>query len=240
MNRMLSVCLLAVMLVAGIGILAIRQATAKAAGQADVAMQKGISVQMAASSNAAPMPEADDANACIVTVTANGKIYFGTNELTADELTEQMKIHPRNRSANLFVKADAAAPFSRVHEVLRAAHADLFDDVILLTAQSESSQIEAVARPKGLDVWIGTESKSDSVTVQIGSEQGSTVLKVNHETVAPAELQHRVGQIFDNRAGRIVMVKASGQMQYAQVIQAIDACRAAGASRISMAVSSDI
>jgi biopolymer transport protein ExbD len=240
MNHMLSVCLLTVMLVAGIGISAIRQETAKVPSQVDVAMQKGISVHMAASRNATPMPEADYENAWIVTVTADGKIYFGTNELTADELAEQMKIHPRNRSAKLFVKADTAAPFSRVHEVLRAAHADLFDVVVLLTSQSESRQPATIMPPKGLDLWIGSEIESNPITIQMDTEQESTILKVNHETVVPAELQNRLSQIFDNHGGRIVVVKASGQMQYAQVIQAIDACRAAGASRVSVPVSPEV
>jgi biopolymer transport protein ExbD len=204
------------------------------------AMQKGVSVQMAASSNAEPMPAADQQDAWIVTVTADGKIYFGTDPVTADGLTEQMKIRPRNRAAKLYVKADADTPFSSVRQILRAARTDLFDDIVLLTSQPEAAQPGTIVAPKGLDVWIGTEAESNPVTVQIGSEQGSAILKINSESVALADLQKRLAQIFDNRAGRIVVLKASGQVQYARVIDAIDACRAAGASRVAMTVSPEI
>jgi biopolymer transport protein ExbD len=240
MNRMLSVCFLIVMLAAGVGTVAIQHATARAASQANLAMQKGISVQMAASNNAAPMPEADNANAWVVTVTADGTIYFGTDQVTADGLTEQMKIHPRNRSARLYVKADAEAPFSKVRQVLRAARADLFDDVVLLTSQPDSARTPATVQPEGLDIWIGAEAGANAVMMQIGSERGSTILKINNEAVVPSELQNHLGQIFDNRADRIVVLKASSQMRYAEVIQAIDACRAAGASRVSITVSPEV
>lgn len=207
-------------------------------GQAP-ALQKGITVQMASSSHAAPMPEADYENAWIVTVTADGRIYFGTEEVTADGLMEQMRIHPRNRAAKLYLKADAGAPFSSVRQVLHAARKDLFDDVVLLTSQPEATQPGTIVSPKGLDVWIGAEGASNPVVVQIASEEGSTALKVNNEAVAPSELQTRLGKIFDNRADRIVVLALSGQIAYAQIVHAIDASRAAGASRITLVVATE-
>jgi biopolymer transport protein ExbD len=231
MNKSLPVCLL---------VLGLAEIVASYSTAQSPALQKGVSVQMAASSNAQPMPAADDQDAWIVAVTADGKIYFGVDQVTADGLTEQMKIRPRNRAARLYVKADANAPFSSVRQVLRAAHVDMFDDVVLLTSQPEAAQPKTIMPPKGLDVWIGTEPGSNPITVQIGSEQGPTTVKVNNESVAPSELQSRLGQIFDNRAGRIVVLKASGQVPYARVIDAIDACRAAGASRVAITVSSEV
>jgi biopolymer transport protein ExbD len=231
MKCLLSVCLA---VLAGVAIFVV------SGSSQTPALQKGVSVQMAASSNAAPMPEADNENAWIVAVTADGRIYFGTDQVTADGLTEQMKIRPRNRTAKLYVKADASAPFSSVRQVLRTARVDLFDDVVLLTSQPESMQSRTMVSPKGLDVWIGTEAGSNPVALQIGMEQESATLRVNNEAVAPAELQSRLGQLFDNHAGRIVILKSSGQVPYAQVVQAIDACRAAGASRVSMTISAEV
>jgi biopolymer transport protein ExbD len=231
MKSLLFVCLA---VSAGIAIFAMG-----GSGQAP-ALQKGISVQLATSSNAVPMPEADNENAWIVTVTTDGRTYFGSEQVTTDGLTDQMKIRPRNRAARLYIKADAGAPFRSVRQVLSAARVDLFDDVILLTLQQDAAQTDAVVSPKGLDVWIGSEDGPNPVTVQISSEQESTIFKVNHEAVVPSELQSRLGQLFDNRAGRIVVLKASGQVPYAQVVRAIDACRAAGASRVSMTVSTEV
>jgi biopolymer transport protein ExbD len=236
MKCLLSVCLA---ILAGVAIFAV-------GGRGQVpALQKGVSVQMATSSNAVPMPEADNENAWVVAVTADARIYFGTDEVTSDGLTEQMKIHPRNRGAKIYVKADARAPFRSVRQVLRAAREDLFDDVILLTSQPESAQPGAAQSgttvpPKGLEVWVGTESESNLVVVQIGSREGSSTLKINNEDVSPSALQDRLGQLFDNRAGRIVVLKATGQVPYAKVVHAIDACLAAGASRISITVSSEV
>jgi biopolymer transport protein ExbD len=203
-------------------------------------LQRGISVQMATSNHAAPMPEADRENAWIVTVTSDGQVYFGTDQVTAEGLAEQMKTHPRNRDAKLYVKADAGAPFRSVREVLHAARVDLFDDVVLLTAQPAAAQTGTIVPPKGLDVWIGNEAGSNFVTVQIAADQGSASLKVGNKTVPPSALQGSLAQLFDNRPGRIVVLKSSGQATFAQLVQVIDACQAAGASRVTVIVSGEV
>jgi len=208
------------------------------------AMQRGISVQMAPSNHATPMPEADQENAWVVTVTADGTIYFGVDAVTPERLAREMQIRPRNRAAKLYVKADTGAPFSSVRQVLRAARVDLFDDVVLLTSQPEPAQpstnVGTIVPPKGLEVWIGTEAGVDLIAVQIGSAEGSATLKINNQPVAAAMLQRRLGQIFDDRAGRVVVLTAAGDVPFAQVVRAIDASRAAGASRVSMPITSEV
>jgi biopolymer transport protein ExbD len=231
MKCLLSVCL---SVLTGIAIFA-----ASKPGQAP-ALQKGISVQMAASTHAAAMPEADNENAWIVTVTADGQIYFGTDSVTTEDLAEEMKTHPHYRDARLYIKADAGAPFSSVRQVLHAASADLFDSVVLLTSQPDAAQTGTIVPPKGLEVWIGNEERSNSVVVQIDSHEGSSAVRVNNEHIAFATLQGRLAQLLDNLAGRVVVLRASGRTPYATVIQVIDACRAAGSSRVSIMVSSDI
>jgi biopolymer transport protein ExbD len=208
-------------------------------------LQRGISVQMATSNHATPMPEADRDNAWIVTVTADGQIYFGADQVTAEGLAEQMKIHPRHRDAKLYVKADAGTPFSSVRQVLHAARVDLFDDVVLLTAQRETAQPSTIVQPKGLDVWIGNEAGSNFVVVQIAADQGSATLgsatlKVGNKPVAPSALQGSLAQLFDNRAGRIVVLKPSSHATFAQLVQAIDASQAAGASRVTVIVAGEV
>jgi biopolymer transport protein ExbD len=231
MKCLLSVCL---SVLTGIAIFA-----ASKPGQTP-ALQKGISVQMAASTHAAPMPEADQENAWIVTVTIDGQIYFGTDPVTAEDLAEQMKTHPRDRDTKLYVKADAGAPFNSVRRVLHAANADLFDNVVLLTSQPEAGQPGTIVSPKGLDVWIGNETGPNSVAVQINSREGSSVVRVNNETIALPTLQSRLAHLFDNHAPRIAALRVSGQVSHANVVQVIDACHAAGVSRVSITVSSDI
>ena len=85
------------------------------------ALQKGVSVQMAVTNNATPMPEADKQDAWILAVTATGQVYFGTEAVSAEQLSEEMKTRPRNRNAELYVKADARAPYASVKKTLEAA-----------------------------------------------------------------------------------------------------------------------
>jgi len=231
MKCLLSVCL---SVLAGVAIFA-----ANKPGQSP-ALQRGISVQMATINHATPMPEADRENAWIVTVATDGQVYFGTDQVTTEGLAEQMKTHPRNRDAKLYVKADAGAPFSSVRQVLRAARVDLFDDVVLLTAQPETAQPGTIVSPKGLDVWIGSEAGSNFVAVQIGADQGSPTLTVANKTVAPSALQGRLAQLFDHRAARIVILKTSGQVSYADVVRTIDSSLGAGASRVTVIVSGEV
>ena len=58
-------------------------------------LQRGVSVKMAATSSAPSMPEADDADAWIVTVTENNDLYFGVDPVTPQGLLDAMKIRPR-------------------------------------------------------------------------------------------------------------------------------------------------
>jgi biopolymer transport protein TolR len=204
------------------------------------ALQRGISVQMATSNHSATVPEADRENAWIVTVTTDGRIYFGTDQVTAEGLAEQMKTHPRSRDAKLYVKADAGAPFSSVRQVLHAARVDSFDDVVLLTAQPETAQPGTIVSPQGLDVWIGLVEGSNFVAVQIGADHGSATLKVANKTVAPSALQDKLAQLFGHRSGRIVILRASGQVPFAQLVQAIDACQGARVSRVAVEVTGEV
>src|SRR5947209_4309903 len=91
------------------------------AGAQSPALRKGVNVQMAVTRNASPMPEADNQDAWIVTVTADSALYFAADPMTLDQLAEWMKSHPRNRDARLYIKADARAPFATIKKVLELA-----------------------------------------------------------------------------------------------------------------------
>jgi biopolymer transport protein ExbD len=242
MNRVLSVCFLVLTVIVGVSVFVLDETSAgvKAAGQTNPPLQRGISVKMAETKNATAMPEADRHAAWVVSITADGDVYFGTDQVTPETLIDKMTKTPRNRAAGLYVKADARAPFSEVQQVLQAARVCLFDNVVLLTSQPGPAQPGTIVPPKGLEVWIDKEAGANVVTVQVGSREGSPTVKINSEDVAPSALQERLGQVFDNRAGRIVLLKAAGQAPYAQAVNVIDACRGAGASRVAIVVESGI
>src|SRR5579864_1762455 len=153
MNYLLSVCLIA---------FAIASSAMPAALSQAQAMRQGVSVQLAPTSNATPMPEADSEDAWIVAVTADGRIYFGTEPATPASLADEMKGGSRNRDAKLYVKADARASFGDVEKVANVAKSDLFESAVLLTNQNETSALGKLVAPKGLEVLL-TSALSDAV-----------------------------------------------------------------------------
>ena len=83
------------------------------------AMQKGISVELARTSSAVPVPDADNPDALIITVTDTGGLYFGIDPVTPGSLAEKLKGR-LTRTQNLYIKADARAPYAHVVKVLDA------------------------------------------------------------------------------------------------------------------------
>ncbi len=195
-------------------------------------LQKGISVEMAPSHNAQPMPAADNLNAWIVTVTADGQLWFGTNSVSREGLVAEMIRTPRKRDQNLYIKADARAPYAGVASVVKAAQTAKFDAPVLLTAQPESREPGTMVPPQGLEVWIGSGAASGRKPVLVevlSAKPDSPVLKVNGQAISSDSLQATVEQLFQGRAEKTVLLRADGAVSFAQVAHAIDACRSTGA-----------
>jgi biopolymer transport protein ExbD len=181
MNRVLEVCLVALTLATNVTPSAFAQSAAR---------QRGVSVQLALTNNASPMPEADDENAWIVTVTADGAIYFGTDPVAPASLADEMKRRPRNRAQKLYVKADARAPFANVERVLEAGREVWFEAAVLLTAQPGTPESGTVVPPNGLEVLIGPRLPTAAVATVVqllNAEHQGPLLRVN-ETTSPGLL----------------------------------------------------
>ena len=54
-------------------------------------LQKGVSVDMARVNSPTPMPDADKEDSLLVAVMRDGQIFFGTDKVTADQLTSKVK-----------------------------------------------------------------------------------------------------------------------------------------------------
>jgi biopolymer transport protein ExbD len=189
-------------------------------------LQKGISVEMADTKNAAPMPQADSEDAWIVTVTADGSLYFGVEPQTPKGLADKMTRTPRNRQAKLYIKADARAPFADVQKVLETGHTMLFEMPVLLTSQAEPATPGTLEPPKGLEVMVGAPPDAEAIIVQMRNSGGSqpTVL-VNNADVSIDVLPSTLGRMRFNRNVDLVVLKAAGTLPFAQVVHVIDACR---------------
>jgi biopolymer transport protein TolR len=224
MKHILEVCLVAA-LAAGI--------TPSIGAQSQTVMQKGISVQLAIAGNAVPMPDADQEDALIVTITADGGVYLGVNPITPAALTAKVKDRLSNRpEKKLYIKADARTQYTNVAKVLDAARAAGVDAPNLLTAQSDSSQHGTLVPPRGLEVLVGPPLPSgpEATIVQLrNSGQQWPTVKINGGLVPWASLQNQLSQLLQNRTKTVVLVKAEETSSFADVAAVTDLCRAAGA-----------
>ena len=103
-------------------------------------LQKGISVDMAKVNNPEQMPDADKEDALLVSVTRDGKVYFGSEQITIDNLTTKVKDRLANKmDKRVYVKADMRARFGSVVQVVDSVRAAGVDDLGLLTDQKKTS-----------------------------------------------------------------------------------------------------
>jgi biopolymer transport protein ExbD len=122
------------------------------------ALQKGISVELAPTSSAVPVPDADNPDSLIITVTDSGRLYFGIDSVTSDSLAEKLKGRLSHRAQNLYVKADARAPYRCVVKVLDAARTAGVAGVTLLTTQPKAPQVGTVMPPEGIEIELARRS----------------------------------------------------------------------------------
>lgn len=195
-------------------------------------LQQGVSVQMATTTNAQPMPAADGEKAWIVAITADGQLYFGAKPVTAEELLEQMKSTPRNRAAKLYIKADARAPFAAVQKAFDAGREVWFQAVVLLTAQPARPGSGNPVPPNGLGVLIdpAVRAGSTATVVQLlNSGQAQPSLSMNGDEIPWSALESTLRRHFEKGDAKLILVKADERLPFGQVVNAIDACAATGA-----------
>jgi len=103
-------------------------------------LQKGVSVDMAQVNNPEQMPDADKEDALLVSVTRDGHVFFGTDEISIDNLTTKVKDRIANRpDKRVYVKADMRAHFGNVVQVVDGVRSAGVDDLGLLTDQRKTS-----------------------------------------------------------------------------------------------------
>jgi biopolymer transport protein TolR len=102
-------------------------------------LQKGISVDMAPVNNPEQMPDADKEDALLISITRDGKVYFGSEQMAVDSLTGKVKDRLANKQdKRVYVKADMRARFGSVVQVVDAVRAAGVDDLGLLTEQKKT------------------------------------------------------------------------------------------------------
>ena len=121
-----------------------------------VPLQRGVSVQLPVTSNAVAVPNADNQNALVVALTADGTTYLGVNRLPTSALADSVRniLSTRNEKT-LYIKADARVPYARLVEVIDAVQKSGVEGLTFLTAQQDAAdQGRRPVSPKGLELRV--------------------------------------------------------------------------------------
>jgi biopolymer transport protein ExbD len=102
-------------------------------------LQKGVSVDLAKTNNPTQMPDADKEDALLVAITRDGKVFFGSDQISPDQLTNKVKDRLVNRvDKRVFVRADARTKYGNVVEVVDNVRSAGVDQLGLLTEQRKT------------------------------------------------------------------------------------------------------
>src|SRR5258708_22672821 len=98
-------------------------------------LQHGIPVDMAKVDNPTPMADADKDDALIVAVNRSGDVFFGSDKVAPEQLTQKIKDKLATRTTNktVFLRADARARYKAVADVVDNVRAAGVDSLGLLT-----------------------------------------------------------------------------------------------------------
>ncbi len=135
MKQVIQVCLIAL----GLSSVVVAQ------NSAPPLQQQGAHVQLPALSRATAMPQADQPDATVVTVTAEGNVYVGADPVGIDALAGL-------RASVVYVKADAQASYQQVLTILSALNAH---QLVLLTEPTTKAGSGKITPPYGVSVVVG-------------------------------------------------------------------------------------
>ena len=149
MNRRLQACLVSLMVGAMSGAV-----FAQSGG--NVPLQRGVSVQLAVTSNAVAIPNADNQDALVVALTADGTTYLRGEPLPAPALADRVRsVLSTRKDKTLYIKADARVPYARLVEVIDALQKSGIKGLTFLTAQQDAAdQGRTPVSPKGLELRV--------------------------------------------------------------------------------------
>ena len=106
-------------------------------------LQKGVPVNLAKTDNPVKMPEADKEDSLIVAVMRDGTIYFNSDKVTPEQLTDKVKDRLGSRpDKRIFVKADAGAKYGDVVGVVDDVRSAGVDQLGLMTDERKSGKLE--------------------------------------------------------------------------------------------------
>jgi biopolymer transport protein ExbD len=113
-------------------------------------LQKGVSVDLAKTNNPVQMQDADKEDSILVAITRDGKIFFGSDQISPDQLTNKVKDRLANKvDKRVFIKADARTRYGNVVEVVDNVRSAGVDTLGLLTEQRKQGSFDTPAPTTG-------------------------------------------------------------------------------------------
>jgi biopolymer transport protein ExbD len=149
MNRRLQACFVLLVMAAMAG-------AVFAQSGVSVPLQRGVSVQLAVTSHAVAVPNADQPDALVVALTADGSIYLRAKAVPTPDLADRVRgILSTRKDKTLYIKADARVPYARLVEVIDAVQKSGVEGLTFLTAQQDAAdQGRTLVSPKGLELRV--------------------------------------------------------------------------------------
>jgi biopolymer transport protein ExbD len=108
------------------------------------ALRQGVSVQMPVARHAVEMRAADEPDATIIAVTADGKVFIGVKPAHLDSLSDLS-------AGTVYLKADARVQYQEILAVLEALRGKR---ILLLTAAPGKVETGAFLPPYGVEVKL--------------------------------------------------------------------------------------
>lgn len=103
-------------------------------------LQKGVSVEMAKTTNPVDMQEADQDDAVLVAVTRDGKFFLGKDRVTLDELPILvLDVLAERLDKTIYVKSDFRSKYGDVVAVIDTVRAAGVDQIGLLTERLDAA-----------------------------------------------------------------------------------------------------
>ena len=100
-------------------------------------------MDLAKTDNPVQMPDADKEDSLLVAVMRDGSIFFGSDKVTPEVLTDKVKDRLANRAdKRVYIKADARAKYGAVVEVVDNVRSAGVDELGLLTEQRKQGSFE--------------------------------------------------------------------------------------------------
>lgn len=154
-------------------------------------LRPGVSVKMATSTNAAVLREADDLDALVLAMTAQGKTYLDITPTPVSELSAAVKKALSGKPAKrLYLKFDARIAFEALSPVFAALRTAGLDSVYLLTDQRDTGEAEFPRPPKGFRVFLMTVSVA--LPMALESHDGALRMKLMGDELGLESLAARL------------------------------------------------